>query len=89
MQSGAPETEGDRFIRGVARDYAAFIHGTPWYEFPFAQKLNEFWAVKEVPGASAVRKWERRLSFTPELAFKSAWAWLRITRQNPYRHRQQ
>jgi len=74
--AGAPETEEDRFMRAVAREYAGFIHGTPWYEFPFAQKLGEFWAVQEAPGASAVRKWERRLSFTPAFAFKAAWGWL-------------
>ena len=75
-ESGAPETAEDRFIRGVATEYAAFIHATPWYEFPFAAKLRQLWAIPEVPGASSVRRWERRLSFTDELAFKSAWGWL-------------
>jgi FAD/FMN-containing dehydrogenase len=73
---GAPETAEDRFIREVAGEYAAFIHGTPWYEFRFAQKLGPLWALTAVPGASSVRRWERRLSFTVELLFKSAWGWL-------------
>jgi hypothetical protein len=81
----APETEEDRFMRRVATEYARFIHATPWYEFPFAQKLTPLWALPATPGASVVRRWERRLAFTAELVVKSAWGWLmRTATQSAY-----
>lgn len=71
-----PPTAEDRYIQAFAREYATFIHATPWYEFPFAQKLQEFWALSDASAGSVVRKWERRFAFTLELLFKTAWGWL-------------
>lgn len=34
------DTAEDRFAAGVAREYGAFIHHTPWYRFPFFDRLT-------------------------------------------------
>ena len=71
---GFYHTEEDVFARKTAREYAAFMHTTPWYEFPFASKLEALW--KETPfwGLDAVRKWERRLVLSVEYAMKAVYA---------------
>lgn len=71
-----PQTAEDRYIQTFAQDYATFIHATPWYEFPFAQKLREFWALTDASQGRVLRSWERRFGFTLELLFKTAWGWL-------------
>lgn len=76
LNPAAPETAEDAFLREAAKEYAAFIHATPWYAFPYAQKMSALWKVPAAPGASVVRKWERRLSYTPAFAVKSVWGWL-------------
>ncbi len=76
LSRGTTETEEDRFIAQVAKDYAGFIHATPWYEFPFADRIRPLWGIHDGPGTSAVRAWERKLSFTVELAVKTAWGWI-------------
>ncbi|WNM64239.1 hypothetical protein PQG83_19330 [Candidatus Nitrospira neomarina] len=68
-------TREDRFIQHVAQDYSAFIHATPWYEYPFSAKLKEFWSLPGEAEGSAMRRWERRFEFTMELLFKTAWGW--------------
>jgi hypothetical protein len=70
------DTDEDRFARRVAGEYATFIHATPWYEFPFWQKMHELWSVRPLAGGVVVRKWERRLWLSADLAFKTGWAWV-------------
>ena len=71
----AARTAEDRFIQEVARDYSSFIHATPWYEYPFRTKLSDLWRLKEAGEGPVLRRWERRVEFTMELLFKSAWGW--------------
>jgi hypothetical protein len=68
-------TDEDAFLRGVARDYAAFVHHTPWYAFGFAGRLAGLWRSPAFDGFATLRKWERRFAGSAELAFKTAWGW--------------
>lgn len=69
-------TREDRFIQEVASDYSIFIHATPWYEYPFGPKLKQLWNLPGPAKGSWIRRWERRLEFTVELLFKTAWGWV-------------
>jgi hypothetical protein len=71
-----PPTAEDEYLNLVAKDYAVFIHETPWYTFPFSAKFKEFWNLKSAPSGSRVRGFERRVEGLSELAVKSAWSWL-------------
>ena len=70
------DTPEDVFAAGVAREYGAFMHTTPWYRFPFLDRLGALWA--DVPwwGPRAGRKWERRVALSLELGAKGAYGWL-------------
>lgn len=70
------ETKEDRFIQEIANDYSAFIHATPWYEYPFGSKLKQLWDLSGPAEGSWLRRWERRFEGTLELSFKTAWAWM-------------
>jgi hypothetical protein len=74
--AGGASTEEDEFAERVAADYAAFLDHTPWYAFPFASRAAALW--REVParGAHPLRKWERRLALTVDLAARAAYGWL-------------
>ena len=76
LANAGPPTAEDDFARRLAEEYARFIHATPWYEFPFGRWIGPLWALPAAPGASAVRRWERRVSLTGMLAAKAAWGWL-------------
>ncbi|MEZ4237389.1 MAG: FAD-binding oxidoreductase [Myxococcota bacterium] len=65
---GAPAPQ-DTFYAGYATDYGAFMHHTPWYAFPFAERR------KQLPGGGGVRGLERRLAYGGELTAKSWWGW--------------
>lgn len=72
-----PMTENmkvEAFMQYVAQDYTDFVRYTPWYDYPFWTRLKEFWHVKDAEGTSFVRRWERRIIFTFELLFKTAYA---------------
>lgn len=66
----------ERFMVDVATEYAAFIHATPWYEFPFGAKLRELWSGSRGDEPWTARAVERRVAATLELAGKAAWAWV-------------
>jgi hypothetical protein len=70
------DTKEDRFIQDVAQDYSAFIHTTPWYEYPFGSKLIQLWNLPGPAEGSWIRRWERRFEFTLELLFKMTWSWV-------------
>ncbi len=72
--AGDPVKRGaaDLAATAVFRDYGAFMHDWPWYEFPFKTKLREYRrASKTAPWT--LRKTERRLFTTVELAGKAVW----------------
>ena len=66
-------TAEDRFAHRVAADYARFIHTIPWYRYPFGAELRRLWTEVPLWGPHPVRKWERRLALTAELAVKGAY----------------
>lgn len=70
------DTPEDVFAAGVAKEYGAFMHTTPWYQFPFRDRLGRLWT--DVPwwGPRAVRKWERRVALSLELGTKGLYGWL-------------
>jgi len=69
-------TEEDAFARRTARDYGAFMHTVPWYEFPFASRLMALWRETPLFGRGLVRKWERRFALTTEYGIKAAYGWM-------------
>jgi len=73
---GFHHTDEDVFAQQTAQEYAEFIHATPWYEFPFAMKLERLWTQTPLWGSDPVRKWERRLMLSSEYATKAVYAWI-------------
>jgi hypothetical protein len=68
---GPGKTPQDRAVTKIAADYAAFLHQTPWYEFPFHRKAQDVWAA---PIDQRLRGWERRLGIGLEFEAKAAYA---------------
>jgi hypothetical protein len=66
-------TAEDRFATTLAADYAAFMHATPWYEFAFWPRMSQLWNLHGSVDGTVVRRTERRLALTTELAVKTAW----------------
>jgi hypothetical protein len=71
---GDEKTAEDRFALQVADEYAAFLRQTPWYEFPFADRLSEFWSTVPFDSSSWLRAAERRLALTLEYGGKAIYA---------------
>lgn len=64
----------DAHYAQVSFDYGAFLHHTPFYAFPFADKRKEVW---KLPGGPwSVRRVERRVAYWTEFAVKGAWCGL-------------
>ena len=68
------DTPEDAFAAKLAAEYATFMQTEHWYAFPFADRLVNFWTSTPLVGSHMVRKWERRLSLTAELAVKAIYA---------------
>jgi len=68
---GPEKTPQDQVIEAQAAEYAAFLHQTPWYKYPFGAARAKLWAATLTPGA---RGWERRLGVGAEWWTKSAYA---------------
>ena len=49
------DTPEDVFAAGVAAEYGQFMHTTPWYQFPFADRLGTLLARRAVVGAARRR----------------------------------
>ena len=71
---GPQRTPEDEFALKVADDYALFLRQTPWYRFPFGEKLKAFWVETPLWGGSPIRKIERRGSLSLEYAVKALYA---------------
>jgi hypothetical protein len=71
MVSSDAMTEEDAFARQVAREYGDFMHMTPWYEFPFGEKLRGLWAETGMWGPNPIRKWERKLALSVDYGVKA------------------
>jgi hypothetical protein len=62
-------TEEEIYAAQVAKEYGEFLHMTPWYFFPFKEKLQGLWQIS-LWGPDPVRKWERKLALTIEYGGK-------------------
>ena len=70
---GGSDSPEDHFAAEIAADYAAFLHHTPWYAYPFGSRLRELWNWQRLRHGGSVRGIERRLSLSTELLFKAGW----------------
>jgi hypothetical protein len=69
---GGWKSADDRYAAGVQQRYGAFMHETPWYEFPFGKAFSGLWETSE-PHAK-FRHWERRLALSAEYGVKAGYA---------------
>lgn len=69
---GGTKTAEDAYAQRVLDEYAAFLQQTPWYQFPFREKLTAFWC--ETPFEPSVRSIERRGSLSLQYGAKSGYA---------------
>ena len=65
------DTAEDAFAARTAREYGRFMHTVPWYEFPFAARLETLWKETPLWGPRVIRKWERRLALSAEYGVKA------------------
>lgn len=72
--AGDAPTSEDRFARTAADDYAVFLVQTPWYAYPFGQRLRAFWSDVDWSEGNLARKLERRVSFSLEFGAKAVYA---------------
>ena len=66
------DSADDRHAARVQQSYAAFMHQTPWYQFPFGDALAGLWRTNEPRRFG--RPWERRLALSLEYGVKAAYA---------------
>lgn len=66
------ESGPDRYSAAIQAEYAAFLHETPWYEFPFGRALSDLWAVQD--DGQRVRAWERRIVLSMEYGAKALYS---------------
>jgi hypothetical protein len=69
---GSERTEEDKFNQALLDDYAKFLEQTPWYRYPFADKLSALW--NDVPFEPSLRSVERRFSLSLQYGVKSVYA---------------
>lgn len=69
---GGWDSADDRYATNVQQRYGAFMHETPWYEFPFGQAFAGLWGTSE-PTRKA-RHWERRYALGTEYGVKAGYA---------------
>jgi hypothetical protein len=67
-------TQEEIYAAQVTKEYGEFLHMTPWYFFPFQEKLQALWKETALWGPSPLRKWERKLSLTAEYGLKVLYA---------------
>ena len=69
---GSNRTKEDEFNQALLDDYAKFLEQTPWYQYPFVDKLSSLW--KDVPFELSLRSIERRFSLSLQYGVKSIYA---------------
>jgi hypothetical protein len=63
-------TEEEIYAARVAQEYGEYMHMTPWYFFPFKERLQGLWQETSLWGPDPIRKWERKLALTLEYGGK-------------------
>jgi hypothetical protein len=71
---GPARTPEDEFALSMADDYAQFLRQTPWFAYPFFDRLKRFWTEVPLTGGNPVRKIERRIGLSLEYGFKAIYA---------------
>jgi hypothetical protein len=61
----------DLYAQKVAYEYGQFLTHTPWYDFPFQQKLKELWTQTPALSEFPYRSIERKIALTIEYEFKA------------------
>ena len=69
---GGWNSADDRYAAKVQQRYGAFMHETPWYEFPFTRAFNGLWDTTEPE--HKLRHWERRFALSGEYGVKAGYA---------------
>jgi len=69
---GGWHSADDRYATQVQQRYGAFMHETPWYEFPFGQAFSGLWRTSEP--REHFRHWERRFALSAEYGVKTGYA---------------
>jgi hypothetical protein len=69
---GGWDSADDRYATRVQQRYGAFMHETPWYEFPFGRAFSSLWSTTEPK--HKIRHWERRLALSGEYGVKAGYA---------------
>ena len=69
-------TEEEIYAAQVAKEYGEFLHMTPWYFFPFREKLQGLWSQTSLWGPDPIRKWERKFELTLEYGGKALYGGL-------------
>ena len=67
-------TEEEVYAAEVAKEYGEFLHMTPWYFFPFREKLLGLWNETSLWGPDPLRKWERKIALSIEYGGKLLYA---------------
>jgi hypothetical protein len=70
------DTPEDAFAARTALEYARFLRTDPWYEFPFAARLEALWKETTPWGLHPIRKWERRIVLSAEYGVKALYGGL-------------
>ena len=70
--AGDYESASDKYSARIQQRYGAFMHETPWYEFPFGRALSGLWKLQEP--YYFVRHWERRIALSAEYGLKAGYA---------------
>lgn len=68
------KTAEDIIIARAQKAYSEFIFQQAWYKFDFGYWIDEIWFHADFFGNNFIRKFERKLFFTLEFAFKSTYA---------------
>lgn len=72
--TGAVETDEDRFYAQYMHDYVRDIGTEGWFMFDFTTRLKQLWTQTSWSGPHLLRKWERKYFLTTELIFKIGYA---------------
>jgi len=70
--AGDKKTAEDEFNLALLKEYSTFLYQTPWYQFPFGEKLLRFW--RDTPFTPSIRAVERRGSLSTQYAGRWAYA---------------
>jgi hypothetical protein len=69
---GGWHSADDRYATKIQQRYGAFMHETPWYEFPFGEAFSGLWRTDEPE--RKFRHWERRFALGAEYGVKAGYA---------------